>query len=177
MGFSIPFFVQFIECEILCSFCWGCLWVLFCNSYQILVIMFVSNRLPDTAVGRICLDMNFFVLSWGCVVLNGMICSNLEWNLLGVSEENTSTWHLGYLTLDWDLSLVHTQNTNTASSVDVRSAWCYGCIRLPVICVFVCCVCVFLRYPALQQTLPMSLIVSSVIIIMSVNTYNPVTAL
>jgi hypothetical protein len=36
---------------------------------------------------------------------------------------------------------------------------------------------VFLRYPALQQTLPMYLIVSNVIIIMSVNTSNPVTAM
>ena len=36
--------------------------MLSCNSYQILVIMFGSNRLPDTAVGWICLDMNFCLL-------------------------------------------------------------------------------------------------------------------
>jgi hypothetical protein len=117
------------------------------------VILFGFNRLPDTALGWMCLDMNFCLLRLIGIEWNDMqwfgkeiICKVLAWDLLGESEENTSAWHLGYLTFHWDLSFVHTQNTNMESVVVVRSAWSYSCIRPPVICVcmcvFVCCFCV-----------------------------------
>jgi hypothetical protein len=93
------------ECEILCCICWGCLWVQSCNSYNILVIMFGSNRLPNTAVGWVCLDVNCSLLrlrgmEWEDMHWFGMemICKVLARNLFGESEENTSTWHLGYQT-------------------------------------------------------------------------------
>ena len=184
------------ECEIFCSNCWGCVWVLSCNSYNILVIMFGSNRLPNTTVGWVCLDMNCSLLrlsgkEWEDVLWFGMEmkCKVLAWNLLGESEENTSTWHLGYLTF----GLRFESSTCTEHKHGIQ-CWGYVCMKLQLhllshLCVCVCvfcvvfviCVCVlfceFLRYPELQQTLSMYLFVSNITILMSVNTSNPVTAM
>jgi len=61
--------------------------------------------------------------------------------------------------------------------------WIYVfCVCLLCLCVlYVCCVCVYvflsLRYPELQQTLSLYLVVSNVILMSVINTSNPVTGM